>query len=122
MLRYTSSSTSPHVYVEASGMVTASEVRSALSPLPDDLDAMPTDFVVLAEYPDLILIKDDAVGPLFYYVARLFDAEPSLAVFVTGGERKHPGLRQFIETLGRDHEIQIVDTMKEARRIIGDGS
>jgi len=121
MLRYTSSSTPPHVHVEASGRVTAPEVRDALSPLPDDLDAMPDGFVVLAEYPKLILIEEGAVGPLYYYVARLFDAEPRLALFVTGGEQKHPGLRQFIETLSRDHQIQIVDTIAEARRIIGGG-
>ena len=85
MIRYRTSDDAPHIYVEGRGIITEAEVLANLDTLPDALDAAPSGFVLLAEYPGLLRIEDAAVGRLFYYIARVFEAHPGLAVFVTGG-------------------------------------
>jgi len=125
MIRLRIADEAPHIYVRGSGTLTEAEIRKELAALPDYLDAAPPGFVLLAEYPDLLLIEPDAVGPLFYYIARIFEAQPGLAVFTTGGKERHPGLRAFMSQIDTHGSLRVVHTRAEADRIIdeyvGDG-
>jgi hypothetical protein len=118
MIRYRTSTEPPHVVVEGAGVIRGDEVRRELANFIADLRAQPDGFVLLAEYPDLILIEPDAVEPLFYYIAHVFDADLGMAVFVTGGEQKHPGLREFMQRLGVGGQLHVVDTRDEADALI----
>jgi hypothetical protein len=114
MVRYRTQSRAPHLLIELSGEVSGEEVRRELADLPDALASLPPDFVALAEYPAVILFKANAVGPLFYFVTHIFDAEPGLFVFVDGGQSPHPGLRAFVEQIGLDDQVAFVRTREEA--------
>lgn len=120
MIRYRASDTPPHITVEARGEVSGAEVRRELSNLRRDLEALEPGFVVLALYPELILLKAGAVGPLFYYIARVFDNDPGLFVMVDGGQSPHPGLRSFVTTLGLTDQVRFAATRDEADAIIRD--
>jgi hypothetical protein len=114
MVRYRTQPEAPHLVIELDGSVSGEEVRRELAALPDDLSRLPEGFVAVAAYPDLSLFKAGAVGPLFYYVAHLFDADPGLCVFVDGGQTHHPGLRAFIEQIGIDDQVAFVPTREAA--------
>jgi hypothetical protein len=114
MIRYRTQDDAPHLLIELDETVSGSEVRRELADLPDDLQALPLHFVALVVYPDVTLFKANAVGPLFYYVAHLFDADPGLCVFVDGGRSPHPGLRTFIDQIGLDDPVAFVRTQAEA--------
>lgn len=118
MIRYRTSTEPPHVVVEGAGVITGDEVRRELANFIADLRQQPDDFILLAEYPNLILIEPDAVEPLFYYIAHVFDANLGMAVFVTGGEQKHPGLREFMKRLDVEQRLHVVDTRAEADALI----
>lgn len=118
MIRYRASDTPPHIIVEAEGKVSGSEVRRELSTLRRDVEALEPGFVVLAVYPDLVLLKAGAVGPLFYYIARIFDNDPGLFLLVDGGQSPHPGLRSFVTTLGLHDQVRFAATRDEADAII----
>jgi hypothetical protein len=120
MVRFRATDEAPHIHVELSGLITGPEVRAQLAGLPAALDAAPDGFVFLAEYPDLIRFEDDAVGPIFYHVARIFAAEPGLVLFVTGGDEKHPGLRTFVDQVDTHDVHHYVDTLDEADRLMGE--
>lgn len=100
MVRFHTQRRAPHLVIELSGQVSGPKVRSELQDLPDTLSSLPPQFVALALYPNLTVLDADAVGPLFYFVAHLFDADPGLCVFVDGGRAHHPGLREFINQVG----------------------
>jgi hypothetical protein len=114
MIRYRTQGRAPHLLFELEGRVTGTDVRRELADLPQVLASLPTDFVVLAVYPDVILFEADAIGPLFYFTTHIFDAEPGLCVFVDGGRPPHPGLRAFIEKIGLDDQVAFVLTRAEA--------
>jgi hypothetical protein len=114
MIRYRTQSRAPHLLVELDGTVAGDQVRRAFRDLPDALSRLPAQFVMLASYPDLLLLESDAVGPLFYFVTHIFDADPGLCVFVDGGRSPHPGLRAFIERIGLDDQVHFVETPAEA--------
>ena len=118
MIRLRTAEEAPHIHVRGSGTLTEAEVREELGALPGHLDAAPPGFVLLAEYPDLLLIEPEAVGPLFYYIARVFEAQPGLAVFVTGGKERHPGLRAFMGQIDTHESLRVVHTRAEADQII----
>lgn len=104
----------PQLVIELDGRVSGSEVRRGLADLPETLAALPSHFVALIVYPDVILFEAEAVGPLFYFVAHLFDADPGLCVFVDGGRSPHPGLRAFIEQIGLTDQVAFVPTRAAA--------
>ena len=114
MIRYHTQREAPHLVIELDDAVSGEEVRRAFSDLPDALTALPSNFVMMAVYPDLTLLKAGAVGPLFYFIAHIFDANPSLCVFVDGGRTHHPGLRDFIQKVGMDDQVAFVPTREEA--------
>jgi hypothetical protein len=114
MIRYRTQSRAPHLFIELEGTVDGEQVRHAFRDLPDALSRLPAQFVMLASYPDLLLLEADAVGPLFYFVTHIFDADPGLCVFVDGGRSPHPGLRAFIERIGLDDQVHFVETPAEA--------
>ena len=114
MIRYCTQDEAPHLLFELEEAVSESEVRRGLAGLLDDLQTLPNDFVMLAVYPEMTFFEADAVGPLFYYVARIFDAAPGFCVFVDGGRSPHPGLRAFIEQIGLDDQVAFVPTREEA--------
>jgi len=114
MIRYDTHADPPHLRVDLDGRVTGPDVRRTLSDLPTALAALPPDFVARIAYPDVLLFEGDAVGPLFYYVAHLFDADPALCVFVDGGASPHPGLRAFVEQLGLTDQVCFVPTREAA--------
>lgn len=120
MIRYHTSDDAPHVVVRGAGTITGKAVRREMANFIADLQAQPRGFVLLAEYPDLIMIEPAAVEPLFYYIAHVFDSDLGLAVFVTGGEKKHPGLRAFMERLDIDGRLRVVDTRDEADAVIAE--
>ena len=113
----------PHLIVELDGRITGSTIRHAFNTFPALLAALPSRFVTLATYPDVTLFAPDAVGQLFSIVARLFDAEPGLCVFVDGGKSPHPGLRDFITRVGTESRLLFVPTIADALdHIRADGS
>jgi hypothetical protein len=114
MVRYDTQSDAPHLVIELDDAVCGDEVRRELGDLPDVLSSRPDDFVMMAVYPDLTLLKTGAVGSLFYFVAHIFDADPGLCVFVDGGQPHHPGLRTFIKQVGLDDQVAFVPTREEA--------
>lgn len=114
MIRYSTQDEAPHLLFEGEEAVSETEVRHGLDGLLDDLQSLPNDFVMLAIYPEMTYLEADAVGPLFYHVARIFDADPGLCVFVDGGRSPHPGLRAFIEQIGLDDQVAFVRTREEA--------
>jgi hypothetical protein len=114
MVRYRTQERAPHLVIELEGRVTGSAVRRAFADLPDTLSALPADFVARIDYPDVVLFEAEAIGPLFYFVTHLFDAEPALCVFVDGGRSPHPGLRSFIEQIGLTDQVAFVPTREAA--------
>lgn len=114
MVRYRTQSEAPHLVIELDDTVSGEEVRRELADLPDTLSTLPDGFVMTAAYPDLTLLKFDAVGALFYFVAHIFDADPGLCVFVDGGQPHHPGLRAFIKKVGLDDQVAFVPTREDA--------
>jgi hypothetical protein len=114
MIRYRTQSKAPHLVVELDDTVSGDEVRNELADLPETLSTLPDEFVMMAIYPDLTLLEAGAVGPLFYYVAHIFDADPGLCIFVDGGQSHHPGLRAFIGQVGVDCHVAFVRTREEA--------
>jgi hypothetical protein len=109
----------PHLVVELSGPMTHDAVCLGFDRFLTVLSSLPPQFVLLATYPDVPHIDPDAVGPLFSVVVRLFDAEPSLCVFVDGGRSLHPGLRNFITRVGGENRIAFVPTIDDAIDRIG---
>lgn len=118
MIQYRLQSASPHLHVDLGGTVSGTEVTRELASLPADLTTVPEGFVGLITYPDLRLIEEEAVGPLFYAVTHLLHARPALCVFVDGGHTLHSGLRSHIKRLARDGQIVFVETEAEATRHI----
>jgi len=118
MISYRHSTTAPHILVRASGSVSGAEVRQELAPLREHLESMEPGFTVLAVYPELVMLKPDAVGALFYYIARLFDAEPKHFIMVDGGQSPHPGLRAFVQQLGVEGQLQFIETLEKAEAFI----
>ena len=114
MIRYGTYEHPPHLRIELDGRVAGPDVRRAFADLPAALEALPPGFVAQVVYPDVLLFEADAVGPLFYYVTHLFDAEPALCVFVDGGSSPHPGLRAFVERLGLTDQVCFVPTREAA--------
>lgn len=114
MIRYRTQSEAPHLVIELDDTVSRDEVQRELGDLPKDLRTLPDAFVMMAVYPDLALLKFDAVGALFYFVACILDAAPGLCVFVDGGRTHHPGLRAFIEQVGVDDQVVFVPTREAA--------
>lgn len=114
MIRLYTQSHAPHLVIELAGRVSGGEVRTELADLPEVLGALPDRFVVLASYPEVVLFKANAIGPLFYFVTHIFDADPGLCVFVDGGTSPHPDLRAFIQRIGLDKQITFVPTQTEA--------
>jgi hypothetical protein len=114
MIRYRTQSDAPHLVIELDDTVSGEEVRRELADLPGTLQTLPDGFVMTAIYPDLTLLRFDAVGALFYYVAHIFDAAPGLCVFMDGGQPHHPGLRAFIKKVGLDDQVAFVPTPEEA--------
>jgi hypothetical protein len=114
MVRFDTQQRAPHLLVELGGTVTGSDVRTELADLPQALRSLPDDFVALIVYPDATYFKANAVGPLFYFVTHLFDADPGLCVFVDGGRSPHPGLRAFIGEIELENQTAFVPTRTEA--------
>jgi len=118
MISFRQSQTAPHIVVEAEGTISGADVRRELAPLRDVLKSIEPGFTVMALYPDLVMLQSDAIGALFYYIARVFDAEPGLFLMVDGGRSPHPGLRAFVEQLGVEGQVRFAETIEDARRII----
>lgn len=118
MIRYSTHRDAPHLVIELEGTISGEAVKGELGSLPEDLATLPDDFVMLALYPDAGLVEPEALRPLFYLVARIFEAEPKLCVFVDGGHSPHPGLRAFINQVGLDGQVAFVRTKEEAQRRI----
>jgi hypothetical protein len=114
MVRYYTQERAPHLVIELEGRVSGSAVRRAFADLPETLSALPANFVVRIAYPDVILFEAEAIGPLFYFITHLFDADPGLCVFVDGGQSPHPGLRTFIKQIGLTDQVAFVPTRKAA--------
>lgn len=114
MIRFHTQQHAPHLIIELEGEVSGGEVRRELAELPDVLASLPNRFIVMAVYPDVVLFKANAIGPLFYYVTHIFDADPAHVVFVDGGKSPHPGLRAFVERVGVDDQITFVPTRDAA--------
>lgn len=114
MIRYRTQEQAPHLLFDLEGRVAGDEVHRELAGLPDVLTSLPQDFTMLAVYSEVILFEAEAVGPLFYFIAHIFDANPGLCVFVNGGKSPHPGLRAFIEKIGIDDQVAFVRTREEA--------
>ncbi len=118
MIQYRLQSSPPHLRIDLADTVSRDEVRRELAPLPDDLTTVPEGFVALVVYPNLHLIEEDAVGPLYYAVTHLLHAQPARCVFVNGGHHTHPGLREYIERLARDGQVVFVETEADAAQHI----
>lgn len=114
VVRYRTQERAPHLVIGLEGRVSGSAVREAFADLPETLSSLPPDFVVRIAYPDVVLFEADAVGPLFYFVTHLFDAEPGFCVFVDAGASPHPGLRAFIEQIGLTDQVCFVPTREAA--------
>ena len=114
MIRYRTQPDVPHLVIELDDTVSGEAARRELADLPEALQTLPDGFVMTAVYPDLTLLRFDAVGALFYFVAHVFDADPGLCVFVDGGQPHHPGLRTFIKKVGLDEQVAFVPTREEA--------
>jgi len=118
MITYHPSDTPPHIVVEAEGFLSGPEVRRVLAPMKDHLRALEPGFVIMALYPDLVMLKGEAIETLFYYIARVFDADPGLFVMVDGNHSPHPGLRAFVEQLGEENQVQFVAAREEGEALI----
>lgn len=118
MIQYHLQSSAPHLRIDLSGTVSGDEVARELASLPDDLTTLPEEFMALIAYPELCLIEEDAVGPLFYAVTHLLHARPARCVFANGGHHLHPGLREYIERLARDGQVVFVESTADATRHI----
>lgn len=118
MITYRESHEPPHLIVEASGSISGAEVRRALDPMRERLDTINPGFVMMALYPNLVMFKSDAVESLFYYIARVFDADPGLFIMVDGNQSPHPGLRAFVEQLGESDQVQFVETRGDAQAMV----
>lgn len=118
MIRYRVTSTVPEVVVHASGVVTADSLRHAFGTFPDDLRALDPGFVLVVHHPALVMFETEAMGLLFTLIARVFDAEPGLVVFVDGGRTLNAGLRSFIERLDTEGRARFVPTKGEADRLV----
>lgn len=114
MIRFRTQPHAPHLLIELEGKVSGGEVRAELADLPEVLKSFPDRFVVMAAYPEVVLFKANAVGPLFYYITHIFDANPALCIFVDGGRSPHPGLRTFIQRIGLQEQVTFVSTREEA--------
>ena len=73
---------------------------------------------MMALYPNLVMFKSDAVESLFYYIARVFEADPGLFIMVDGNQSPHPGLRTFVEQLGESDQVQFAETRDDAQSLI----
>jgi hypothetical protein len=114
MIRYDTHTDPPHLRIDLDGRIAGPDVRRTFADLPADLAALPSGFVARIAYPDVLFFEADAVGPLFYYVTHLFNADPALCVFVDGGSSPHPGLRAFVEQLGLTDQVCFVPTREAA--------
>lgn len=114
MVRYRTQERAPHLIIDLKGRVSGSAVRRAFADLPETLSSLPAGFVVRIAYPDVILFEAEAIGPLFYFVTHLFDANPGLCVFLNGGASPHPGLRSFVEQIGLTDQVCFVPTREAA--------
>jgi len=111
MIRHTTYTDVPQLRVELEG-------RRTFADLPAALASLPASFVARIAYSDVLLFEADAVGPLFYCVTHLFHADPALCVLVDGGSSPHPGLRAFVEQLGRIDQGCFVPTREAADECI----
>ncbi|PEN13130.1 hypothetical protein CRI94_10800 [Longibacter salinarum] len=118
MISLRHSKTSPEIVVEAEGSVSGADVRRELAPMRDLLEDIEPGFVLMTVYPNLVMLQPDAIGALFYYVARVFDANPGLFILVDGGRSPHPGLRSFVQQLGIKGQVEFAATVEEAELII----
>ena len=118
MIQYHLESSAPHLRIDLSGTVSGDEVTRELASLPDDVAGLPEEFVALIVYPELYLIEEEAVGPLFYAVTHLLHARPARCVFANGGHHLHPGLREYIERLARDGQVVFVESEADATQHI----
>lgn len=118
MITYHPSDIPPQIVVEAEGSLSGPEVRRVLAPMHDQLRELQPGFVIIALYPDLVMLKGDAIEALFYYIARVFDADPGLFVMVDGNHSPHPGLRAFVEQLSEENQVQFVATREEGEALI----
>lgn len=114
MIRLRTQQRAPHLVVELTDTVSDHDVRQELTTLPELLSTLPNRFVALIVYSEVLLFEAEAVGPLFYYVTHLFDADPGLCVFADGGRSPHPGLRSFIRQIGLEEQVTFVRTRDEA--------
>lgn len=114
MIRYRTQERAPHLVVELEGIISEEEIRRSFSALPATLSSLPADFVLLAAYAEVVLFRAHALGPLFYNIARIFDADPQLCVFVDGTNSPSPGLRQFIEQIGFANQVVFVPSRADA--------
>lgn len=114
MIRYHTHDRAPHLTLELHGIISEEDLRSTLADLPTTLASLPADFVLLTTYADVLRFRAHAIGQLFYYVARIFDADPQLCVFVNGKSAVYPGLRLFIEKIGRPNQVAFVSSRADA--------
>lgn len=114
MIRLRTQQRAPHLVIELNDTVSGHDVRQELTNLPELLSTLPARFVALIVYSEVHFFEAETVGPLFYYVTHLFDADPGLCVFVDGGRSPHPGLRSFIHQIGLKDQSVFVPTRNEA--------
>jgi hypothetical protein len=101
-----------------SGRVDGDGVCDGLRSLPDDVDALPSSFVVSALYPDVVYFAPDALAPLYYYAAVIADAQPGLFVLVNGSRSPAPELRAFIRRILPGGRVRLASTVEKAGRIV----
>jgi hypothetical protein len=118
MIRYRITSSVPEVVVHASGVVTADSLRHAFDTFPGDLRTLDPGFVLVVHHPALVMFEAEAVGLIYTLVARVFDAEPGLVVFVDGGRTLNEGLRGFIDRLDTEGRARFVSTKQEADGLV----
>lgn len=118
VIDYRTQEHAPHLLIELGGRISGNSVRRKFSDLPEVLASLPSHFVALVVYKDVLLFTTDAMGPLFYFITHLFDADPGLCVFVDDDTPTHPGLRSFIEQVGLDGQVSFLPTLEEANEQI----
>lgn len=114
MIRYRTSDRAPHLVIELEGTIDEEEIHRTFTALPSTLSSLPAGFVLLTTYVDVVLFQAHALGPLFYNIVRIFDADPQLCVFVDGTNSPYPGLRQFIEQVGLADQVAFVPSRADA--------
>ena len=117
-VRYHTRSRAPQLEIHLEGNVSGNEVRRKFADLPDALASLPRRFFAMIDYGEVILFEADALGPLFYYVTHLYDANPEFCVFVDGDQTPHPGLRAFVEQVGLENQTVFVPSRSEGHERI----